>query len=328
MRKLVYVSSTILFSLLISGCFHDDDNDNPQPINNENYAGIWVGEFGSDIVDDGAVGLFSIANNGETYFTSEGNGSIAFTATYEEKLASEIYDAQEIVDFLGVPASGLCEDYVDAGYITDCSDITAANVDAILGPVLQGTDINWYQAGVKLESDPVLGTLERVSEAPEVPMHLGFAIDLLAETNLSFGEIDQALLTPSTSLGEAIIGAGGGEFILPSSDAPVLLSALAGNWAAIDKPAGIEIEADGSFIGSDISECIYAGQITEREKDAYIFDATLTVDCGGSVFDGAYTGVVAFSDNPGLEFIQLVVTTGDGEYMISQEFEEFEEMIL
>ena len=46
-----------------------------------------------------------------------------------------------------------------------------------------------------------------------------------------FGEIDQALLlTPSTSLGEAMIGAGGGEFILPSSDVPVLLSALAGDW--------------------------------------------------------------------------------------------------
>ena len=42
------------------------------------------------------------------------DGSRAFTATYEEKLASEIYDAQEIVDFLAeclLPV--FCEDYVD-----------------------------------------------------------------------------------------------------------------------------------------------------------------------------------------------------------------------
>ena len=63
----------------------------------------------------------------------------------------------------------------------------------------------------------------------------------------------------------------------------------------------------------------YAGQITEREKDAYIFDATLTVDCDGSVFDGAYTGILAANLDEGS--ILLVVTTGDGEYMISQGFD-------
>ena len=176
MRKLLYVSSTLLFSLLISGCFHDDD-DNPQPINNENYAGIWSGGFGSDIVEDGDAGLFSIANNGETYFFSLGNGDIAFTATYEEKLASEIYEAQEIVDFLGEAGTGLCEEYEEAGFITDCSEITAANLDSIVGPALQGTDINWYRAPpVFVEGDPVFGTFENVSAGPEVPIHLGFAI--------------------------------------------------------------------------------------------------------------------------------------------------------
>ena len=324
MRKLVYVSSTILFSLLISGCFHDDDN--PQPINNENYAGInenyagiWAGGFGSDIVGTGGFGVFIIGNNSETYFTSGEEDRRAFTATYEEKLASEIYDAQEIVDYLAEGRIRICEEYEVAGYIIDCSEITAANLDTIVGPIFEGTDITWYQGSIVLEGDPVFGSLERVSAGLEFPIHLAFPVIDDDDIALYIGEIDQVLLTPSTSLEEAMIGEGGGEFILPSSDVPVLLSALAGEWQANFKPAGITIEENGEFEGGDDSLCLYAGQITEREKDAYIFDATLTVDCDGSVFDGAYTGILAANLDEGS--ILLVVTTGDGEYMISQGFD-------
>jgi hypothetical protein len=321
MRKLVYVSSTILFSLLISGCGGGGDNDNPQsqPIDNENYAGIWAGGFGSDIVGTGGFGVFIIGNNSETYFTSGEEDRIAFKATYEEKLASEIYDAQEIVDYLAEGRIRICEEYEVAGYIIDCSEITAANLDTIVGPIFEGTDITWYQGSIVLEGDPVFGSLERVSAGLEFPIHLAFPVIDDDDIALYIGEIDQVLLTPSTSLEEAMIGEGGGEFILPSSDVPVLLSALAGEWQANFKPAGITIEENGEFEGGDDSLCLYAGQITEREKDAYIFDATLTVDCDGSVFDGAYTGILAANLDEGS--ILLVVTTGDGEYMISQGFD-------
>lgn len=167
---------------------------------------------------------------------------------------------------------------------------------------------------------------ESVSARSEVPLHIGFAALFEGNTNVEIAEIDQAALTtPSTPLEDADTGGGGGDFLLPSSDEPVLLSELAGDYAAKDKNAGIDIQPDGSFTGVDVSGCTYEGQITERENDAYIFDATLTVECDGSVFDGAYTGIlVAVLDEP---FLQLVVTGNDG-FMISQAFEEFGEMMI
>lgn len=356
--KNVVCSSTILMSLLISGCIYD--NDDIQSSDNTKVSceeGLYQSTFESFIPSGSAQepielagGTFSYADCSLAFVEFEADENLNFerlaftyTGEFENVLPSEIFPAQDILDF--VNASSVCDFYVDAGNIDSCEDITTENIDSIIGPVANVRNINWYgQIDGSPELSPRLNFLERIVPINDIsPIFLGFTA-LSDDAVTLFNEIDQNALTPdlpNLGLFEALIG-GGVLFDVTSNfeDEGLVtvseISEIAGVYQ--ESPFVFSdqliIDPDGSFFltNQQINNagCAYTGQFSVAEPE-FSYELTVDISCSESLsdFDGVYSGyAVSLPGSPPdtegpLEKILIVnISRQDGKYQLAHIWKE------
>lgn len=364
--KNVVCSSTILMSLLISGCIYD--NDDIQSSDNTKVSceeGLYQSIFESFIPSGSALepielegATFSYADCSLVFMPLEADEFInyesinfSYTGEFENVLPSEIFPAQDILDFVNngsLLGSPPCELYVDSGSINSCEDITTENIDSIIGPVVNVRNINWY--GVIDGSAPRLNFLERIVPINDIsPIHLGFTA-LLDDLDIDgppgdspisftlFNEIDQNALTPDLSnlgLSDAVTGEGISFDIISTlrdqGQATVSeISEIAGLY--IESPFefsdSLNIESNGSFILDNqvgLNEgCTYSGQFSVGEPE-FSYELTIDINCSESLsnFDGVYSGyAVRLVDPFETKILFVNASRQDGKYLFAEIWKE------
>jgi len=341
MRNVTRAITIILSASLLSGCWLSGDDAEALQ---EALAGgcnleevkAYIGEIGGEnvpggdiegalIIDDECEGIFISANivYGDLAVSAQdGYAFGAYTGTYSEVAPSTLYSEVDWVNLLKEYDFFICE------ILSNRCNSDSDSIDEIIGPVLSGTGIQWYE--LSYDSQPVLPILELSN--PEAQLaHIMFQgeEDETGSDSVMFElDLDALSSEEDITLDDAVVG--GGQFFSPpvfeeEPEELLTLEDLSDSiWFSNTGPASIEFFEDGTLAGGDIAQCTYSGTVSETGKtllDSTVFDISISITCNeyidqavardvSGVDYGTFTGVLYATD------FQATLVAKNGEKMV------------